>query len=160
MKYTNEEIDRLFQKVLYEMAINGKSLTQIVKEKDTPSKESFYKWITATEEDSEEEKEKKRERSNQYAQAHTLRADQIFDEIIELADSEDDITYLDKHGNKRIDWGKVQRNKTQIDARKWIIAKMNPKKYGDKIDHTTDGKEIKQQNIINLGGGKNPNEEN
>ena len=28
----------------------------------------------------------------------------------------------------------VQQARIQVDARKWILSKMNPKKYGDKIE--------------------------
>lgn len=37
------------------------------------------------------------------------------------------------------DW---QVKKLQIWARQWRAAKLAPKKYGDKIDHTTNGKEL------------------
>lgn len=30
----------------------------------------------------------------------------------------------------------------QIDTRKWLMAKMKPKKYGDKYDVTSDGKAL------------------
>jgi hypothetical protein len=30
----------------------------------------------------------------------------------------------------------------RVDARKWIAAKLKPRKYGDKIDHTTGGEKL------------------
>lgn len=45
-----------------------------------------------------------------------------------------------------------------IDTLKWKAAKYYPKMFGDKIDHTTDGKEMQTNIIVNLGSGKDPNE--
>lgn len=98
---------------------DGDSLRTALKELALSSS-SFFKWIKDN-----------NELAKRYAGACDIRADLIFEEIIEIADTDDDITYYDNHGNQKIDWGKVQRNKTQIDARKWILAKMKPKKYGD-----------------------------
>ena len=36
----------------------------------------------------------------------------------------------------------VQRSRLRIDTRKWLMAKMNPKVYGDKLDMTTNGNDI------------------
>ena len=40
------------------------------------------------------------------------------------------------------DTGKVQQNRLRVEARKWIASKLKPKKYGEKVDVTTDGKEM------------------
>ena len=42
-----------------------------------------------------------------------------------------------------------------VDARKWYLSKLNPKKYGDKIETTIEGGE-KPVNIVSLGGGVKP----
>lgn len=39
----------------------------------------------------------------------------------------------------KVDW---QVARVEIDARKWFASKFLPKRYGDKIDHTTNGKDI------------------
>jgi hypothetical protein len=53
-------------------------------------------------------------------------------------------------GEEQINHNVIQRNKLQIDARKWMLGKMQPKKYGDKLDVTTDGDKLQntQSNII------------
>lgn len=45
-----------------------------------------------------------------------------------------------------------------IQTKKWTASKFYPKMFGDKIDHTTEGKEIKSNIIVNLGSGVKPNE--
>lgn len=82
----------------------------------------------------------------QYARAREKRADLIFEEMKEIADKQDKDVYIDHEGNERIDHNVIHRNKLQIDTRKWMLSKMQPKKYGDKIDITTKDKEINTVN--------------
>jgi hypothetical protein len=42
----------------------------------------------------------------------------------------------------------VNRSKLRVDTRKWLMAKMKPKVYGDKVDVTSDGKQIKGNTIM------------
>ncbi len=56
--------------------------------------------------------------ADQYARATDVRADDQFDEMFEIAD--------DKTGD-------VQRDRLRVEARKWALARMNPRKYGDKV---------------------------
>ena len=50
----------------------------------------------------------------------------MFEEIIEIADeSENDKV------NGVLNSEAIQRSKLRVDARKWALSKMNPKKYGD-----------------------------
>ena len=59
------------------------------------------------------------EYTNQYARALEIRADVLFDQIIDIADNPDQDA-------------DVQRDRLRVDARKWVVSKMLPKKYGDK----------------------------
>jgi len=43
----------------------------------------------------------------------------------------------------------MQRSRLRVDVRKWALSKMNPKKYGDKVDHTTGGEKL-PTNTTNL----------
>jgi hypothetical protein len=146
MSYTIEDITEIFNKILIEIE-SGRALRKILKEDDNmPSTQTFYKWI---DEDAE--------KSKQYARACEVRADAIFDDIIDIAD--------DSSGDKKViqsgevvDSEFVARSRIRIDARKWIASKLNPKKYGDKIDHTTDGEKIQSTVIVNLGSGLKPDE--
>lgn len=129
MAYSEKQIKELFEKICKRI-IKGESLRSILRDKEMPSRPTFYNWI-----------EKDEELINQYARATKARADNIFDEIIEIADSqENDIVETDE--GQKVNWNVVQRNRLQIDARKWSLSKMNPKKYGEKVDITTDGEKI------------------
>ncbi len=46
---------------------------------------------------------------------------------------------MDKDGKKTLDHEHVQRSRLRVDTRKWLMARMAPKKYGDKMQHTGEG---------------------
>jgi hypothetical protein len=72
----------------------------------------------------------------QYARAMAMRADVVFDELIEIADTpvEGEKVKIDKDGNEEVQRGDmIEHRRLQVDARKWALARMAPKKYGDKV---------------------------
>lgn len=80
--------------------------------------------------------------TDQYACAREVRAENIFEEIIDIVDCEDHDIVLDENGVPRVNNDVIQRDKLRVDARKWMLGKMAPKKYGDKIDVTSDGEKL------------------
>lgn len=69
----------------------------------------------------------------QYARAREMQADTMVDTIVDIADDAGGDVYLDKDGNPKIDHENVQRAKLRVDTRKWLVSKLSPKRYGDKI---------------------------
>lgn len=74
----------------------------------------------------------------QYAHARELQAHAIADELLEIADDarndwmerqqgDDTVTVLNSEH--------VQRSRLRLDTRKWLLSKMLPKVYGDKLQH-------------------------
>lgn len=47
-----------------------------------------------------------------------------------------------EHGEETITGDMVERARLQVDTRKWLASKILPKKYGDKVDVTTNGKDL------------------
>lgn len=76
--------------------------------------------------------------SEQYARARAAQLERWEDEIVEIADDgtndwmasnrEDDAGY-------RANGEHIQRSRLRVDARKWLMAKRLPKKYGDRVEH-------------------------
>lgn len=129
MAYTPEQIEEKFDIIIEDISENGLSLRRAL---DGMSSRTFFEWL-----DEDKEKQKR------YARACEARADRIFEEIIEIADKQDkDVIGEDENGNEIINHNIIARNRLQVDARKWAVSKMNPKKYGDKIDHTTGGEKL------------------
>jgi hypothetical protein len=77
--------------------------------------------------------------NERYARACEIRAETIFDEIIDISDGS---------SHAFDDPVKIQRDRLKIDARKWAASKLAPKRYGDKIDVTSDGEKIKSHVTI------------
>jgi len=130
MAYSEENKENTFSLICDELE-KGYSLRSILKREDMPSSRTFFKWI-----DEDVDKVKQYERSLE------LRSEMLFDEIIEIADKQGEDVGQDENGNKVVNHNIVQRNRLQIDARKWALSKMFPKKFGEKTDITTNGKEI------------------
>ena len=70
----------------------------------------------------------------QYVRACEDRADKIFDDIILIADDNENDTFIDDKGIERTNVDVIQRSKLMVDARKWVLSKLNPKKYGDNLN--------------------------
>lgn len=68
-----------------------------------------------------------------YARAREELHEFIAAEIIAIADAP--VPSNDKGG---FDPGAIQKQRLQVDARKWLLSKLAPKKYGDKIEVSGD----------------------
>jgi len=66
----------------------------------------------------------------QYARAKQLQAELMAEDILELADDPSTAS------------GDVQRSKLQVETRKWLMSKLAPRKYGDRIDVTSAGEAL------------------
>ena len=82
-----------------------------------------------------------------YARATEIRAEKMADEILDIADSSENDTIKTEKGEfQNTEW--IQRSRLRVDSRKWLMSKMLPKKYGDKIDITSGNDKISQPQII------------
>lgn len=73
-----------------------------------------------------------------YARACEARAESIFEDIIEIADEANADLIISEKGNLVVNGEAVQRSKLRVDARKWVLSKLDPKKYGDRqqLEHS------------------------
>jgi hypothetical protein len=115
MAYSQEQIEDTFNDILYEIE-QGNSLISILRRKEFPSTATFYQWLEADE-----------NKAKRYVRACEIRADVIFEDIIDIADHSDEDHTPFTGANV------VQRDRLKIDARKWIVAKLHPKKYSDRV---------------------------
>lgn len=110
----------------------GQSLRWCLRQEGTPSSSTFYEWL-----DSDEKL------SKQYARATELRAEAIFEEILEISDTTEEGTTIQEtdNGTKVTKGDMIQHRRLKVDARKWMLSKMVPKKYGDRLglDHSGAG---------------------
>jgi hypothetical protein len=74
--------------------------------------------------------------SDMYARAREERSDVLAREILEIADA----PYADQVA--------VQRARNRIDTRKWLAAKLAPRKYGDRVEHDVKGGIVFQPAVL------------
>jgi hypothetical protein len=130
-KYSQELADQICEKI----ATSNKGLRTICKELDITTM-SVLRWLAD---------EDKKEFCVQYARAKEQQADFLAEEILEIADDSSNDTKIITRGRETIEVENTEwtsRSKLRVDARKWIASKLKPKKYGDKMDVTTDGEKI------------------
>ena len=129
IKWTVEKKEIAVKEILLEI-MKGRSLTAILKTEERgnlPSKVTFFEWLKEDE-----------ELTNQYARATEVRADIIFDDILAIADENTNDTSINENGIEVVNNDVIQRSRLRIDARKWVLSKLNPKKFGDKTIHSGD----------------------
>jgi len=118
---------------IIELIESGLSLRKALAFDDMPSRDTFFRWIK---EDDKLPKEEKAGLSDQYARGMETRSDLIFEDILNIADGNgQDVRMVDdKTGT--VEHDVINRARLRVDARKWMLGKMQPKKYGDyqKID--------------------------
>lgn len=70
-----------------------------------------------------------------YAHARAKKADLLFGQIIAIADTPliGTKTVAKEWGLEITTAGMIEHRRLQLDARKWLVVKLAPKKYGDKL---------------------------
>lgn len=106
---------------------DGESLVSICRDERMPKKTAVYEWLAS-----------KKEFADMYARAREDQADSLADEIQAIADELPMEITDDKTGKTRFDSAYVQWQKNRVDARKWIAAKLKPKKYSERLTHQGD----------------------
>ena len=134
MAYSEQQKQDIFDSIC-DLIISGKSLRKALLEVTLPAK-TFFVWLREND-----------ELSKQYARATTERAELMFEDMFDIADdSEND--YTETELGKVFNSEHLQRSKLRVDTRKWALSKLMPKKYGDKLDVTTDGEKIQSTPTI------------
>lgn len=105
---------------------SGESLVRICKDERMPDITTVYRWLR--------EQPDFREI---YVIAREDQADTLGDEIKEISDETPIIVKLDDNGEEVevvFDAAAIQRQRLRVDARKFIAAKLKPKKWGDRTE--------------------------
>ena len=115
----------------------GESLRAICRDADMPERTTVHLWLL---------EESKKQFFNQYEQSCNIRAENMFDELNEIADdgTNDWMERENKDGTSYtvLNGEAVARSRLRVDTRKWYLSKVLPKKFGEKLDMTTNGKEL------------------
>lgn len=127
--YTQELADKVCEKIA-----EGYSMRTVCSPDDMPGLTTVFKWLRTNE-----------EFAKQYARATEERTEAMSEDILDIADdgSNDLMTIQKGQQSYTVENKEVtNRSRLRVDTRKWLMSKMKPKKYGDKIDMTTNGKDL------------------
>lgn len=110
----------------------GQSLRTICQDEDMPDASTVFRWLP-----------RQPEFRDQYTHAREAAADAMSEDIMDIADDGTN----DWMERKRPDGSTeevlnsehIQRSKLRVDTRKWLMSKLAPKKYGEKVTHAHGG---------------------
>jgi hypothetical protein len=125
--------EKMIDKFCSEIETSEKGLHAICKNPDYPSVGAIQNWLASG---------KYPYLNERYTRAKRLQAEFMEAQLLAIADevSNDTIYTEDGRAIENREW--VNRSRLRIDTRKWLMAKLYPKKYGDRVDVTTDGEKI------------------
>lgn len=98
-----------------------------------PGQSTIWAWLAAHEDFQEK-----------YTRAKEFQAHRRGEEIIEISDDGTNDWMTRQVGEETItvvDHEHIQRSKLRVDSRKWLMSKLLPKKYGDRITAEVTGKD-------------------
>lgn len=102
----------------------GESLRRICREPGMPDEKAVRKWA-------HEDSERGRAFGPQYARARTIGYERLVEDLLEIADDRSFIGSPDANAM-------VQQQRLAFEARRWLLSKVFPKLYGDKVEVTGD----------------------
>lgn len=112
---------------------DGESLRTICADEGFPHRVTVFRWIARHE-----------DFRNKYVTAREAQADALFDELLDIADNGTNDWMERKNANgENIGWAEngeaLRRSVLRVDARKWIVSKLLPKKYGERVTSVVEG---------------------
>jgi hypothetical protein len=129
-----------FDAICTQMA-EGRTLREICRAEDMPPRSTVQRWVIADEPSGI---------AGQYARAREFQMETWADENVEIADdgSNDWIERANKRGEVEIALNRehIDRSRLRIDTRKWLMARVARKTYGDqppKVVDDTEAAEVK-----------------
>lgn len=106
----------------------GRSLRDVCTDEDMPAESTVRAWAL----------EDREGFSAQYARAREIGYHAMADELMDIADNGMN-DWMERRGEEDAGWvangEHIQRSRLRVDTRKWMLSKVLPKVYGEKIDH-------------------------
>lgn len=131
---------KLADKICEQLSL-GYSIRTVCNPEAMPAISTFYEWLRTYE-----------EFSKQYTRAKQESADAMAEDILDIADdgSNDWMEAKRKDGSTytALNYENIQRSRLRVDTRKFLMAKMKPKVYGEKLDIVSDGEKIEAGQIV------------
>lgn len=127
-EYSQDVADRICQRIS-----EGESLRSVCRDVDMPSVSTVMRWLQAIP-----------SFRPQYRRAREALVEVWADELVDIADdsTHDTVTRTTPQGREyeAVDHENIQRAKLRVDTRKWMMSKMLPRQYGDRVDLDVHGR--------------------
>lgn len=121
---------------------SGETLTKVCASEGFPAITTVYNWIEANP-----------EFCKHYTRARNYFYSRMGDDVVDQSDDARNDWAEDEDGNRIVNHENIQRSRLRVDTRKWLLSKMLPKLYGDKVslEHSgPDGKPIEVHRTLEL----------
>ena len=102
--------------------IEGVSLRKICEMSGMPSRRSIFYWL-----------QNNGEFRERYEIARLMQVEYWAHEIIEIADDASGDFVINERGDRVMDNEAINRARLRVDARKWLMSKLHPQRYGDRV---------------------------
>jgi hypothetical protein len=111
---------------------SGETLSAVCASPEMPSRQTVYRWL-----------EQHPAFRVSYRRAREMQAEAWSDEIVAIADDTtlDTITKVTPQGREyeAVDHENIQRSKLRVHTRQWLMARLHPQAYGDRVEHEHSG---------------------
>ena len=104
---------------------NGENLNQICSDSHMPGRATVNEWVIKD----------KRGFAAKYARARNMGLDWMADNLLDIADDGSN-DWIGDTG--KVNHENINRSRLRVDARKWYLSKLAPKRYGDKVTLASD----------------------
>lgn len=126
--YTPELASDILQRLA-----DGQTLREICRMEGYPPESTVRTWVLDDREGF----------AARYVLARELQAETWADEIVSIADDATNDWMKRQDGTTAPDYEHIQRSRLRVDTRKWLLSKMKPGTYGEKVHHAgADGGKI------------------
>lgn len=97
----------------------GRSIVELCQEPEMPEASTVYRWL-----------QERHEFAEAFDQARQAGVEALVDQLIALSDGVEPL----RADQAPKDADSVQRAKLRIDVRKWVLAKLAPQRFGDRVE--------------------------
>lgn len=104
-----------------------------------PDQRTIFRWLAAND-----------GFRQQYARAKEAQAEVLAEEILEIADDGTN-DYIKTDDGEIVNHEHINRSRLRVDSRKWLLSKLLPKKYGDRIQQDIGGPNGEALKIVVTG---------
>jgi hypothetical protein len=129
---------------IYRRIAQGENLRSNVRDETMPCQTTAFNWLLDPE---------KKEFLKQCEAARNIQAEMMFEELLKIADDGSN-NYMTRYCGEdhtqgtRSSTRSTSSDRLHVDTRKWYLSKVLPKKFGEKLDLTSDGEKIAGFNFV------------